>query len=173
MRIRECDLDLHSEQMLAIVNEAITNTTWVYDYAPRTLSDFREYVRNREHAGLPVIVAEGDNDRVLGFGTFGSFRVLPAYKYTVEHSVFVAKGARRRGVGKRLLQRLIDLASEHGVHVMIGAIDSTNLPSIALHDALGFECCGTLQEVGYKHGHWLDVVLYQLVLDTPDTPVES
>jgi phosphinothricin acetyltransferase len=173
MKVRECDPALHVGQMLAIVNETIANTTWVYDYAPRAEEDIVEYVRTRLGEGFPVIVAEGDDDQLLGFGTFGSYRSLPGYKYTAEHSVFVAKSARRRGVGRTLMLRLIELAREKELHVLIGAIDSTNLPSIALHESLGFECCGTLREVGYKHGGWLDAVFYQLILETPSEPIEG
>ena len=59
------------------------------------------------------------------------------------------------------------------MHVLIGAIDASNTPSVALHESLGFTLCGTLREVGYKHGAWLDVLFYQLVLDTPKQPNES
>ncbi len=173
MNICDCRLDAHAEQMLDIVNDTIAHTTWVYDYAPRTAAQLSDYITARQTDGFPVIVAEDEHERLLGFGSFGAFRALPGYRYTVEHSVFVAKSARRRGVGSRLLAHLIDLARRMNQHVLIGAIDSTNLPSIALHEALGFERCGTMHEVGYKHGRWLDVLLYEYVLDTPVNPTES
>lgn len=173
MNIVECELDRHGEQMLAIVNETIANTTWIYDYAPRTSDQLSDYIATRRNGGFPVIVAEDERERLLGFGAFAEFRRLPGYKYTVEHSVFVAAAARRRGVGRQLLIRLIELAREMDLHVLIGAIDSTNLPSIALHESLNFELCGTLREVGYKNGRWLDAVLYQYVLNTPLDPNED
>ena len=173
MNIVECDLNRHGEQMLAIVNETIVNTTWIYDYAPRTTEQLSDYVTRRLTGGFPIIVVEDEREGLLGFGSFGEFRRLPGYKYTVEHSVFVAAAARRRGVGRLLLIRLIELAQGMDLHVLIGAIDSTNLPSIALHESLDFELCGTLREVGYKHGRWLDAVLYQYVLNTPIDPNED
>jgi phosphinothricin acetyltransferase len=173
MNIVECDLQAHGEQMLDIVNEAIAGTTWVYDYSPRTSGQMAEWVADRRAGGFPVIVAEDGHQRLLGFGSFGRFRHLPGYKYTAEHSVFVDQAARRKGVGTQLLERLIELARGQDLHVLIGAIDSTNLPSIALHESLGFELCGTMREVGFKSGRWLDALFYQLVLATPLAPAED
>jgi phosphinothricin acetyltransferase len=167
MRLVDCALEEHGAAMLAVVNETIVNTTWVYDYVPRTSEQLAAWVADRRSGGFPVVVAEDQGGELLGFGTFGRFRHLPAYKYTVEHSVFVDRTARRRGIGKYLLQCLIKEAIERDLHVLIGAIDSTNLPSIALHESLGFELCGTLREVGYKQGRWLDALLYQYVFATP------
>lgn len=172
VEILDCDLEVHGDSMLAIVNEAIANTTWVYDYEPRTAAALAAYVAARRAQGFPVIGAVDEQGLLLGYGTFGTFRHLPGYKYTVEHSVFVARSARRRGIGTLLLQRLIEIARASDIHVMIGAIDSTNQPSIAMHAAFGFEICGTFREVGYKHGRWLDAVFCQLVLETPNNPVE-
>ncbi|HMB74342.1 MAG TPA: GNAT family N-acetyltransferase [Gammaproteobacteria bacterium] len=172
LQIVDCDFERHGLQMLAIVNDAIEHTTWVYDYQPRTAQAMAAYIDARRSAGFPVIAALDDRQALIGFGTFGPFRHLPGYKYTVEHSVFVEKSARRRGIGAQLLTRLITLARDGEYHVMIGVIDSSNLASMVMHESFGFECCGTLSEVGYKHGRWLDAVFYQLVLETPSNPVE-
>jgi phosphinothricin acetyltransferase len=171
MHVVECVFERHAPAMLEIVNDAIAHTTWVYDYEPRTLADMRAYFDERIAGGFPLIGAV-DDDGLLGYGTFGRFRALTGYKYTVEHSVFVAGSARRRGVGRQLLLRLIELARAGDYHVMIGAIDASNAPSIALHESLDFRLCATLREVGYKHGRWLDAVFYQLILDTPRAPDE-
>lgn len=171
MRLIECVFDRDAPAMLEIINDAIAHTTWVYDYAPRTLGDMQAYFDERTAGGFPLIGAV-DDDGLLGYGTFGRFRALAAYKYTVEHSVFVAGSARRRGVGRQLLLRLIELARAGDYHVMIGAIDASNAPSIALHESLDFRICATLREVGYKHGRWLDAVFYQRILDTPREPDE-
>jgi phosphinothricin acetyltransferase len=170
--IIDCSVDLHGEQMLAIVNETIANTTWVYDYAPRTLDVLRRYVVERQAGGFPVVCALDRAGVVLGYGTFGPFRTLPGYKYTVEHSVFVAGNSRRRGIGALLLQYLLDLAGAANYHVLIGVIDSSNTPSIALHEAFDFELTGRLREAGFKHGRWLDALIYQRVLATPPEPSE-
>ena len=172
MHLIDCVLESHAEPMLEIVNEAIANTTWVYDYQPRTQADLQAWFGERRADGFPVIGAVDEAGNLLGYGTYGHFRHLPGYKYTVEHSVFVARSARRRGVGTQLLLRLIELARAGDFHVIIGAIDSSNAPSIALHEALGFVLCATLQEVGYKHGRWLDALFYQRILETPLAPQE-
>lgn len=173
MKIIECDFERHGAHMLEIINDAIVNTTWLYDYVPRSQSRLAGYISDRRSKGFPVIVAADEDDTLLGFGTFGEFRHLPGYKYTVEHSVFVDKEVRRRGVGRVLMHELIKLAAEMDMHVMIGAIDSTNKPSVVLHEKLGFSLCGTLREVGYKRDTWLDVLLYQYVFDTPQNPREG
>lgn len=172
LRFVDCDFQRHGLQMLAIVNEAIENTTWVYDYQPRTPQAMAQFIEERLAGGYPVIGAIDEHHGLVGYGTFGRFRNLPGYKYTVEHSVFVAKSARRRGIGARLLTALIALARKDEYHVMIGVIDASNHPSIVLHETFGFEHSGTLRQVGYKHGRWLDAVFYQLLLETPATPVE-
>ena len=99
---------------------------------------------------------------MAGFATYGPFRALPAYAHTVEHSVYVRADQRGRGVGRALLAELVRTARERELHVMVGVIDAANLASVALHRAAGFRHAGTLREVGYKFGRWLDVDLYQL-----------
>ena len=173
MKIVDCNFAVHGERMLEIVNDAIANTTWVYDYTPRTTAQLSEYFSKRREQGYPVIVAQDSSGHLAGFGTFGEFRRLPGYKYTAEHSVFVAAEARGQGIGRQLLERLIELARSMDLHTLVGAIDSGNRPSIALHESLGFEHCGTLQQVGYKHDRWLDVLLYQILLPTPRSPAQD
>ena len=109
----------------------------------------------------------------MGFGSYGTFRAWPGYKYTVEHSVYVASKYRGRGLGKLLLQEVIASAREQNCHVLVGAIDSQNLISIKLHERLGFQHAGTIREAGFKFGRWLDLMLYQLILDTPLHPVDG
>jgi phosphinothricin acetyltransferase len=106
----------------------------------------------------------------MGFGSYGPFRAWPGYKYTVEHSVYVAGAFRGRGVGRRLLQELIVAAQAQDYHVLIGGIDSQNEVSIGLHKSLGFIHAGTIRQAGYKFGRWLDLVFYQLILPTPANP---
>ena len=110
---------------------------------------------------------------LLGFGSYGTFRAWPAYKYSVEHSVYVAPSQQGRGVGKQLMQRLIQSATEQELHSLIGGIDASNASSIAFHQRLGFVHAGTIKEAGFKFGRWLDVAFYQLLLDTPAAPVDG
>jgi phosphinothricin acetyltransferase len=109
----------------------------------------------------------------MGFASFGTFRAWPAYKYSVEHSVYVDARFRGRGVGRRLLEELIAAARARDFHVLIGGIDAANTVSIALHERLGFTHCGTIRQVGFKFGRWLDLTFYQLILATPLQPIDG
>ncbi|AWA30528.1 N-acetyltransferase [Flavobacterium magnum] len=149
--------------ILEIVNHAILHTTAIYDYDARTVVQQQQWFSDKNSVGDPVVVAEVDG-RVAGFGTYGSFRVKVAYRHTVEHSVYVSDGFKGRGIGKLLLETLISRASMQGHHVMIGCIDAENTGSIAFHEKFGFEVTGTLREVGFKFGRWLDLVMMQLIL---------
>ena len=102
---------------------------------------------------------------MLGYASFGDFRPFSGYRLTVEHSVHLAAEARGRGVGRVLMQALIEAAREAGKHVMVGAIGASNAASIALHEKLGFTHVGMMPEVGVRQGRWLDLVLMQLRLD--------
>ena len=94
-------------------------------------------------------------------------------KYTVEHSVYVHRDHRGRGLGLQIMRSLIEAARRNDVHAMMGGIDATNAGSIALHERLGFKHVGTLPQVGFKFGRWLDLAFYQLLLDTPANPVDG
>ena len=121
-----------------------------------------------------MIGAVDAKGNLLGFASWGSFRAFPAYKYTVEHSIYIHHEQCGRGLGKLLLQALIERAKQHGqVHVLIGCIDASNQASIALHQRLGFEHSGTFPQVGFKFGRWLDAAFYQLTLPTPLNPKDD
>ena len=169
----ECSLQEHGEQILAIFNDAIENSTALYDYKPRTMENMVSWFEAKTLGGFPVIGLVSYSGELLGFGSFGAFRVQPAYKYTVEHSVYVHKDFRGFGLGKVLLGLVVDAAKAKGLHAVIGVIDSTNEGSIALHKKLGFELVGTLPQVGFKFGNWLTVDLYQLTLVGPVNPVDG
>jgi phosphinothricin acetyltransferase len=110
---------------------------------------------------------------LAGFASYGIFRAWPAYKYSVEHSVYVDARFRGQGIGRRLLEAVIASAREQDYHVLIGGIDATNRASIALHERMGFTHCGTIQQVGFKFGRWLDLAFYQLALPTPLQPTDG
>jgi len=149
--------------ILEIVNHSIIHSTAIYDYDIRNIEQQEAWFLEKEILGQPVIVAEVAG-QVAGFGTYGTFRVKLAYQYTVEHSVYVAEDYIGRGIGKLLLKQLIELAKLDGYHTMIGCIDADNGGSIAFHEKFGFKISGTLNEVGFKFGRWLDLVLMQLLL---------
>jgi phosphinothricin acetyltransferase len=149
--------------ILAIHNHAVLNETAIWNETPADIEDRRRWRQARVAQGYPVLVAE-ENGRILGFGSFGDFRIYEGYRFTVEHSVYVAAEARRRGIGTRLLTKLIEEARAMGKHVMIGGIAADNAASIALHARLGFTETGRMPQVGYKFGRWLDLVFLQKTL---------
>ena len=164
------DADLPA--ILAIYNHAIETTTAVFSYAPHTMAMRREWFADKRAKAYPVLVADADG-AVAGFATYGPFRAWPAYRYSIEHSVYVAEAARRQGIARRLMEALLVRARAQDFHVLIGGIVSENGPSLALHEGLGFEKVAHFKEVGYKFGRWLDLTFMQVVLDTPREPLEG
>jgi phosphinothricin acetyltransferase len=126
--------------------------------------DAAEMARRRDDVldkGLPWLVAEQDG-QVLGYAYANHFRPRPAYRFSVEDSVYLHPEAQGRGVGRALLAELVARCQAAGARQMLAVIgDSANHGSIGVHRALGFERCGLLQAVGWKFGRWLDVVLMQ------------
>ena len=173
MRVIACEPPRHAGAILAIFNEAILNSTALYDYKPRTPEMMTSWFEAKAKGNYPVIGIEDDAGELMGFGSYGAFRAWPAYKYSVEHSVYVDARFRGRGVGKRLLQEIIAAAERQGYHLLIGGIDAQNAVSIRLHERLGFRHCGTVREAGFKFGRWLDLAFYQLILPTPAKPVDG
>ncbi|MFB9327813.1 GNAT family N-acetyltransferase [Paenibacillus aurantiacus] len=158
--------------ILEIYNEAIANTTAVYDYKVHTLEDRKRWLEKKQKDGYPVLVFE-KNNQVAGFATFGPFRAWPAYKYTIEHSVYVNKELRQEGIATKLLQALIHIANRRQYATLVAGIDASNEKSIKLHEKLGFEYSGVIKRAGYKFGTWLDLAFYQLQLNGPSHPTEQ
>jgi phosphinothricin acetyltransferase len=158
------------EAILEIYNDAVLNTTAVYDYEPHTLDMRRQWFRIKEAQGFPVFVA-AENGRIAGFSSIGPWRAWAAYKYSVENSIYVAADQRGKGIGKLLLEPLIKAAVELDLHTIVAGIDSTNEVSIKLHERFGFKEAGHFKQVGYKFGRWLDLTFMQLLLKTPEQPV--
>ncbi|PWU11355.1 MAG: GNAT family N-acetyltransferase [Verrucomicrobia bacterium] len=172
MQLIQCDKSF-SDQILAIFNDAILTSTALYDYKPRTPEMMQTWFENKRKGNFPIIGAIAETGELMGFSSYGTFRAFPAYKYTIEHSVYVAEKYRGQGIGKLLLREIIASAQKANYHVMIGVIDSQNAASIGLHKQLGFAHSGTIRHAGFKFGRWLDVDFYQLILETPAKPVES
>jgi phosphinothricin acetyltransferase len=168
-----CTLARHGGAILEVFNDAILTSTALYDYQPRTMESMTAWFAAKEAGGFPVLGVEDSVGTLLGFASYGTFRAWPAYKYTVEHSVYVHRDCRGRGLGRWLLQELIAAARKNGLHALIGGIDAANPGSIALHERLGFRHVGTLPEVGFKFGRWLDLAFYELILDTPTHPIDG
>ncbi|HEY8890973.1 MAG TPA: GNAT family N-acetyltransferase [Clostridium sp.] len=158
--------------ILEIYNDAILNTTAIYDYKAHTIEDRILWYQNKKQEGYPILVDE-ENNRVIGFATFGPFREWPAYKYTIEHSIYVNGNCRNKGIGTLLAKEVIRISNEMGFATMVAGIDESNEKSIKLHKKLGFEYSGKINKAGFKFGKWLNLVFYQLELKGPNNPIES
>jgi len=172
MQLKPCT-EKQLPEILDIFNDAILNSTALYDYKIRTMETMNAWYEDKLKGNYPVIGVFDENDVLMGFATYGMFRVRPAYKYTVEHSVYVRPDKRGMGIGKTLLKEIIAQAIEQDYHVMVGVIDASNTVSMRLHENEGFVLTGIMKEVGYKFGKWLDAAFYQLKLVTPELPIEG
>ncbi|WP_118181434.1 GNAT family N-acetyltransferase [Paraburkholderia phosphatilytica] len=173
IRLIDCSESEHAPAILEILNEAIVNSTALYDYVPRPPEAMTKWFETKRAGGFPVIGVIDSAGTLLGFASWGTFRAFPAYKYTVEHSVYVHHAHRGRGLGRLLLSAVIKRAREAQVHVLVGCIDAANGTSIDLHKKLGFTHSGTVKEAGFKFGRWLDAAFFQLNLETPVAPVDG
>lgn len=148
----------------AIYTPAVLDGTASFELDP---PDAEELARRRDAIladGFPYLVAELDG-RIVGYAYAGKYRPRPAYRYAVEDSIYIAPDCQGKGVGKALLARLIAECEALGMRQMIAVIgDSLSTGSINLHRALGFTHAGTVRNVGFKHGRWLDQVIYQRAL---------
>ncbi len=140
-----------------------------FEDVPPDAAEIERRYRDILARGLPYVVAECDA-RVAGFAYAGPYRTRPAYRYTVEDSVYIAPDAVGRGFGQAALSEIIRRVTALGFRQMIAVIgDSENRPSIRLHEKVGFRHAATLQAVGFKFGRWIDSVLMQLSLGAGDT----
>lgn len=165
MQIRDA-LPNDAEGIMSIYNHAVVHTTAIWNEVLVDVDNRRQWIADRQSAGLPVMVATDTQGHVLGYASFGPWRAFDGYRHTVEHSVYVRQGQRGRGIGKALLQTLIERARANGKHVMVAAVEAGNAHSIVLHQRLGFRQTGLMPEVGTKFGRWLDLVFLQLRLDS-------
>lgn len=158
-----------SSAILEIINDSILNTSFNYDYYPKSLEDIRAMFLEKIREGIPVLVCESEN-QVCGYATFGKFRAKPGYSKTVEHSIYFKQGTQGKGMGTALLKQLIELTKKQGFHVMIAGMDSENHGSYRFHERLGFREVGRFPEVAFKFGKWLNLVFMQLNLNPESNP---
>lgn len=158
--------------ILEIYNDAILNTTAVYDYKAHSLADRTQWYEKKKQDGYPLVVFEKD-DKVVAFATFGPFRAWPAYKYTIEHSVYVHKDYRNKGIATNLMQEIIKIATAREYATLVAGIDAANQNSIKFHEKMGFTFSGIIRKAGFKFGKWLDLAFYQLDLKGPKVPSEE
>jgi phosphinothricin acetyltransferase len=145
----------------AIYAREVLTLTATFELEPPSEAELAQRIEAVTAAGLPWLVAEADG-KVGGYAYAGPYRARPAYRLTVESSVYVADGFQRRGIGRALMQAVIAQTTADGYREMVAIIgDSANTASIGLHAALGFRHVGTLTDVGRKLGRWLDTVIMQ------------
>jgi len=162
MQIRlaeESDLN----ELLEIYNYSILHTTSVYQYEAHDLEWIKDWFDKKTKAGLPILVSL-DKNEITGFITYGPFRNWHAYQFTVEYTVHIHQDHQKKGYGKALFYRLLEIAKTKHVHSIMGGVDADNLAGIKFHKKLGFEEVGHLKEVGYKFNRWLDLKFFQLRL---------
>jgi len=149
----------------AIYNAAV-ETIYTFDLRPRSLDEQEAWIEKRSGAYAAIVAV--DDAEVVGFASLSSYRDRPAYSTTVEDSIYVREDQRGRGVGRQLLDELLDVARQHGFHSVIARIVAHNEASIALHRAAGFDTVGIEREVGRKFRTWLDVACMQRLLTDSD-----
>ena len=144
-----------------IYEHAVRFGTATFELVPPDLAEMTRRFQALRDDGFPYLVAVMQG-RVAGYAYAGSYRARPAYRFTVENSVYLQPAMHRRGIGLQLLQRLIVECEARGFRQMIAVIgDSANAASIGVHTACGFEMIGTHANVGLKFGRWLDTVMMQ------------
>jgi L-amino acid N-acyltransferase YncA len=147
--------------ILEIYNDAVANTTAIWNETLVDLANRRDWFAARQARGFPILVADEDGV-VKGYAAYGDWRAFEGFRHTVEHSVYVHREARGGGIGRLLMRELITRAASNGIHVMIACVEAGNAASIRLHETLGFRLTGTFQEVGIKFGRWLDLACLEL-----------
>jgi L-amino acid N-acyltransferase YncA len=156
------DADLAA--VTGIYRHAVLHGTATFELDPPDLAEMTRRYRALMDASFPYLVATLDG-AVVGYAYAGAYRPRPAYRFTVENSIYLDPAIHRRGIGMRLMRRLIEESETRGYRQMIAVIgDSANAGSIGLHAACGFQMIGTHLNVGLKFGRWLDTVMMQLAL---------
>lgn len=158
----------------ALYGREVLNGTATFELHPPAPEEMADRFAAVKRHGLPWLVAEVDG-AFAGYAYASPFRPRPAYRYGVEGSIYVEEAARGHGVGRALLEALIDGVRDMGLRHVIGAISDsdTSTASIALHRALGFRDAGVYRQVGWKFDRWLDVTLMQLDLHPDGAPPDG
>lgn len=162
-----CDKDMPAIQAIYALEVAEGVSSW--EELPPSVSQMKQRQEAITQDGYPYIVAVL-GDQVLGYAYASAYRTRPAYRYTVENSIYLAASAQRMGLGQKLLSQLIIQCTQKGFRQMIAVVgDSDNHMSIDFHKKMGFEQVGVIKSIGYKFERWLDSVMLQLTLGEGDT----
>lgn len=152
------------QRIVEIYNEALVISPYVQDNNPHTIEKRTKWYHQKQAEGLPVYVAVKNKDEVVGFANLNIF-LTPEYDTTVHISVYVADGNRGFGIGKILIEQLIRWSKDNQKHTILAGIDAENIPSIRLHQSLGFVEVASFKEVIKKFGGYRNLNFYQLILN--------
>ena len=153
-----------AEAIRAIYNLEVTSATSTFDLVPRSLADQEAWLAARSGAFSAVVAVDGADDAVVGFASLSPYKERPAYRTTVEDSVYVARDRNGQGIGRLLMDHIVDVARTSGFHAVMARIEAGGAASRALHASCGFELVGIERQVGRKFNRWLDVAVMQLLL---------
>lgn len=162
VRIRRATIE-DAAAIAEIYNHEVEFETSTFDLVPRTLEAQVEWIAARSGA-FSAIVAVDEKDQVVGFGALSEYRDRAAYKTSVENSVYVMRNLSRSGIGRKLLNNLLEQAADSGFHIVMARIEASSEASRGLHAACGFQLVGIEREIGRKFGKWRDVAIMQTVL---------
>jgi phosphinothricin acetyltransferase len=163
LRVRPASLD-DAEAICRIYNQGIEDRVATLETELRTSEERRRWLaaRGPRH---PVIVAEGEDATILGWGSLNAFNPRDAYRFVADFSLYVERGARGKGVGRVMLTRLIELGREHGYHKLVLSAFPTNASGMALYTRLGFRTVGIYQQQGRLDGRWVDTIIMEKLLE--------
>ncbi|MDF1778928.1 MAG: GNAT family N-acetyltransferase [Rhizobiaceae bacterium] len=167
-RLRDAHFD-DLDAITGIYREAVENGVSSYELTPPSLAEMTRRFEDLTAQNYPYIVAEDHAGQVLGYAYAGAYRARPAYRWTVEDSIYLAPQARGMGLGKKLLSELVQRCTSLEFRQLIAVIGGAHPASVQVHRALGFELTGTMRATGFKHGRWLDTTIMQLSLGEGST----
>lgn len=146
--------------ILEIVNDEILHRTAIYDYEERTWEEQAGILQHYQQHNFPFLVAVME-ESVVGYGSYGTFRTKAGFNKTVEHSIYVNQKYLGKQIGSRLMDALLEIAVQQDVKCMVAMIDGSNQGSVKFHERYGFALVGTMKDVGYKFGRFLDLIVMQ------------
>lgn len=160
------------EALRRIYNDEVEHSVATFDLDPRTPEEMEEWFR--AHHGIHRLLVWEEAGEAVAYATLSPYRQRKAFDATVELSVYVRQDQRGKGIGRALMEKLLEEARQDpGIHTVISVITSENTGSIRLHQRLGFTFCGRIQEAGFKFGRWLGIDHYQIMVDEPEDMAEK
>lgn len=161
MMIRDAT-EADCDGILKVWNWLIRDTMITFRDVEHTRETLLDTLRKGWELNRPFFVAE--TDQIVGFASYTQFRASPGYRHTMEHSIALLPDAWGKGAGRGLMEAIFAHGRAHQVHSLFAGVSGANPAGVPFHEKLGFKTLGTLPEVGYKNGEWLDLVLMQKFL---------